>query len=220
MKTIRKYLLITSISICMIAFTKKVYGQFNNKINTRDLSNSKISELTGPLLISKSKQRDFKDILVKDISKATTKNMKVAGTYFSKKSQRKWKITPDRPFGSGNLGFSMYSGQLWREYFFIKGHLRGDEPVAYSGHISFDARQGKTYLIKIQNDGANGNVYIRGMAGSTPFKVYGQNGTYPILIEASESGKMQVAISARYRAGQNERYPEAMPVKEIIIDEL
>lgn len=195
-------------------------AQINRKIKTKNIARSNLSDLTGPLPIKKTKERDFKNKLVKDVSKVTTKEMKVAGTYFNKRIQRRWKITPDRAFGAGNLGFAMYSGQLWRQYFFVEGHLRGDEPVAYSGHITFDARQGRVYLIKVTTGDATAQVYINAMAGSTSLKTHGKDGYYPILLQASESGAMKVAVSARYRAGQSERYPEPLLIREITIDEL
>tara|TARA_R110001592_G_scaffold317517_1_gene594413 strand:+ start:15526 stop:16158 length:633 start_codon:yes stop_codon:yes gene_type:complete len=207
---------IITVLFCL-AFVSGSFAQIGNK---KKVFNSNIADLTGPLPIKKMKERDFKNKLVKDISKVATKEMKVAATYFNKRSQRSWKITPDRAFGSGNLGFSMYSGQLWKQFFLLEGDFRGGEPLAYVSLLTFDARMGRTYLIKITTGGANSSVYIYSMAGSIPFKVYGQNGSYPILIEANESGEMLVAISARYRVGQNERYPEPLPIKEITIDEL
>ena len=196
------------------------YGQINRQVSTKKVYKTKISDVTGPLKIKKVRNKDFKDILVKDISKATNKRMRVAGTYFGKKTQRSWNVTPARAFGSGNLGFSMYSGQLYRRFFFIEQYFRGSEPGAFSGQLDFDARAGRTYLIKFFNEGADNRVYIYAMAGDIPFKVYGQNGSFPILIEAIETGIMKIAISARYREGQEETYPETLPITKITIKEL
>ena len=119
---------IITVLFCL-AFVSGSFAQIGNK---KKVFNSNIADLTGPLPIKKMKERDFKNKLVKDISKVATKEMKVAATYFNKRSQRSWKITPDRAFGSGNLGFSMYSGQLWKQFFLLI-QWRAVFPLRYMG---------------------------------------------------------------------------------------
>ncbi len=216
MKSIQIILSITLMTLVALP----AHSQLNKKISTKQVSGSKLKNLTTPIPIKRMQERDFKNKLTKDIKKSKVTEMRVPASYLKKPSKKSWKITPARAFGSGNLGFTLYSGQLRRQFFVLEMDFAGRDAVAFVGYLTFDAKKGKTYLIRVTTGGANSSSYIKAVGGGINLNIYGQSGSYPILIEAQETGEMLVAISARHKVGGNERYPDPLPVKEITIDEL
>ena len=217
MKTLRLLIYLTAFLIG----TTCGFGQLNKQVSKKQVSKTKMSNLKVAAPMKKLQERNFKNKLAKDIKKSKVTEMRVPASYLNKPRKKSWKITPAKAFGAGNLGFTLYSGQLRRENFILTKDFIGTEPIAFVGHLSFDAQKDRTYLVRVTSSGPADGSYINAVASDNgTLKVYKQNGAFPILLVAQESGKMLVAISALHKRGGSERYPSPLPIKEIVIDEL
>lgn len=212
-----KYQLIVLFCLVYTCF----YGQFNTKINTGGSLSTNVGSMISAAPIKRINEKIYKNKLVTDFKNSPIRTMEVPKAYLTKPKERSWKITHARAFGPGNLGFTFQNGQLRRYGFLIEGYFISGEAVKFVANIEFDARKDKTYLIRIKNPGSGISTtsYIYAYAGGI-LKVYAQNHYYVLLVQAQESGKMSIPISATHMAGGNERYPTGMLIPEILIDQL
>ena len=210
----------TKIATAILCLSVAVnYAQINRNVNTGDTFNKNMKEITGTISINKISDLDYKNIKVSQVSSSNTPKIVIPRDYMSKPGKKTWKITPARAFGTGNLGLTVWSGQLWKSGFIIERDFVNRNPVLFVANIDFDARSGKEYIVSINSRGAGSSSYIYSVAGGT-VKVYGQDGSYKLLVRAQQSGKMTLPISARHKVGGNERYPETFQIQDIVINEL
>ena len=219
MKTINKFLQITCLGIVILTFSPQVHGQLNNKVKTGNVLNNKNMKLTSAIPIKKISERDYKNIRISSVDLSKTLEVVVPKEYLKKQPKKTWKITPSRAFGTGNLGLRFFQGQLSREAFWIERDFVQGREIFYVAAITFDAQRGKNYLIQFKVNGVNSSSYIYAGAGGD-VKIYGQNGSFILLVKAEEAGKMSIPFSARHSVGGNERYPKPLLVREVTIDEL
>lgn len=213
MRTLISTLVCTVLCLCI------GYSQINTNANTGYSLGGKTGIVTKAVPLKRIAQKVFKDQKLSQLRKSSILKMEVPKSYLSRPTQKSWKITPGRAFGRSNLGYTLWSGQLWRNEFLVERRFLGREPMTWVSMLEFPATKNKTYLIRINSRGCSSNRYIY-MAASPTLKVHGSNGSYVALVEAEETGTLRLGISAMHTVGGNERYAETLVIQSIEIDEL
>jgi hypothetical protein len=208
------------IAVVFIFSMTSLTAQLNKKVNTGNVLSSKQMDISVAIPIKKINERDYKNLKLSDVNVSKIREITVPMDYLKKTSKKTWKITPDRAFGEGNLGLRFFQGQLSREAFWIERDFVQGRAIFYVATLTFDGKKGNNYLIRIKVNGVSSNSYIYMGGGSSELKVHGQNGSFILLVKAEESGKMSIPLSARHTVGGNERYPDPLLVREIVINEL